>query len=158
MKQPDFALTQGWWYPAILSLILLLIVLFMPKKKINWIEIPIIFGLVGYIVWMVDMTLAVPFDVFDLGNPQKEGLPEILLYGVIPSCLSVIYLNYFKQTKKWLFVLSFVILSLILEWLTVKVGLMKLKRWNTWWSTPVHFTAYAVLLPWLLKFIRKNQA
>lgn len=152
MKQPDFALTQGWWYPTILSSVLLLIVLTMPKKRISWKDIFITFAIIGYIVWMVDMTLAVPFDLFDLGNPKKEGLPEILLFGIIPSCLSVIDLNLYKEDKEWFWVIFFVIVSLILEWLTVKVGLMK--RWNTWWSPPVHFVAYAFFLPWLLKFIR----
>ncbi|MEH7505364.1 hypothetical protein V7152_25740 [Neobacillus drentensis] len=156
MKQPDFSLSQGWWYPAILSVILLLIVFFMPKKRINWKEIYITFGVIGYIVWMIDMTIAVPFDLFDLGNPRKEGLPELTLFGIIPSCLSVIYLNFYKEEKKWFLVIFFVILSLIFEWLTTRVGLMK--HWNTWYSTPVHFVAYAFYLPWHLKFIRRNQA
>ncbi|GIN88260.1 hypothetical protein J6TS2_46460 [Heyndrickxia sporothermodurans] len=58
MKHPDFSLNQGWWYPAFLSLILLLIVFFMPKKRISWKEVYITFGIIGYIVWMVDMTIA----------------------------------------------------------------------------------------------------
>jgi hypothetical protein len=105
---------------------------------------------------MTDMTLAVPFDIFDLGDPKKEGLPEILLYGIIPSCLAIIYLNYYKHDKKWFYVILFVILSLTLEWLTVKVGLMQLKHWKTWWSTPVHFLTYSWYLPWHLKFIRRS--
>ncbi|WP_102274113.1 hypothetical protein [Cytobacillus massiliigabonensis] len=154
MKQPDFALGQGWWYPAILSIILLLIVFFMPKKRISWKEVYITFGVIGYIVWMVDMTIAAPFDLFDIGNPQKEGLPEITLFGIIPSCLSVIYLNLFEKDRKWFLVILFFILSLTLEWLATRVGLMK--HWNTWWSSPVHFIAYAFYLPWHLKFIRKS--
>ncbi|GGJ81847.1 hypothetical protein GCM10007063_00330 [Lentibacillus kapialis] len=155
MIQPDFVLTQGWWYPAVLSSCLLLIVFLMPKK-LSWKEIYIIFAIIGYIVWMIDIILAIPFDIFDLGDPQKEGLPEILLFGIIPSCLAVIYLNYLKQDKKWLFVFLFVVISLILEWLTVKVGLMSYNHWNTWWSTPVHLVAYAFFLPWQLTFIRKD--
>ncbi|MFC0271465.1 hypothetical protein ACFFIX_08360 [Metabacillus herbersteinensis] len=157
MKQPDFALTQGWWYPAILGSVLLLFMIFMPKR-LSWREIYITFSLIGYIVWTVDMTLAAPLDIFDIGHPKKEGLPEILLFSVIPSCLSVIYLNYYSQEKKWFYVVLFVVVSLILEWVTVKVGLMELKLWKTWWSTPVHFVAYAYFLPWHLKFIRRNQA
>ncbi|YCA46528.1 hypothetical protein M1E11_26215 (plasmid) [Bacillus sp. JZ8] len=153
--KPDFDLSQGFWYPVVLSLILLLIVIFIPKR-ITWKEIFITFCIIGYIVCIVDLTIAAPFDIFDIGHPKKVGLLEILLYGFIPSCLSVIYLNYYKLDKKWFFVILFVILSLILEWLTVKVGVMKLKYWKTWWSTPVHFVAYAFFLPWLLKFIRRN--
>lgn len=154
VKQPDFALTQGWWYPAILSVALLLIVIFMPKKRISWKEVYITFGVIGYIVWMVDMTIAAPFDLFDIGNPQKEGLPEITLFGIIPSCLSVIYLNLYEKNRKWFLVILFFFLSLIFEWLTTRVGLMK--HWNTWWSSPVHFIAYAFYLPWHIKFIRRN--
>jgi hypothetical protein len=154
VKQPDFSLNHGWWYPALLSAILLLIVIYMPKKRINWKEIYITFGVIGYIVWMIDMTIAVPFDLFDLGDPKKEGIPELTLFGIIPSCLSVIYLNLYKEDNKWFWVIFFVILSLLLEWTTTKVGLMK--DYNTLWSTPVHFVAYAFYLPWHLKFIRRN--
>ncbi|WP_045522254.1 hypothetical protein [Neobacillus niacini] len=155
MKQPDFSLNKGWWYPVILSVILLLIVFFMPKKRINWKEIYITFGIIGYLLWMIDMTIAVPFDIFDLGDPQKEGIPELTLFGIIPSCLSVIYLNLYKEDKKWFLVISFLILSLVLEWLTTIVGLMK--NYNNWYSTPVHFVAYAFYLPWHLKYIRSNK-
>lgn len=103
MKQPDFAFSQGWWYPAILGTALLLFILIMPKR-LSWKEIYITFGIIGFIVWMVDITLAVPFDIFDIGDPKKEGISELFLYGVIPSCLSVIYLNFFTQSKKWSFV------------------------------------------------------
>jgi hypothetical protein len=155
VKHPDFALTQGWWYPAILSVVVLLIVIFMPKRRINWREIYITFGIVGYILWMVDMVTAVPLDIFDLGDPQKEGLPEITLFGIIPSCLAVIYLNVYNEEKKWILVIFFVILSLILEYGTTKVGLMK--NYNNLWSTPIHFIAYAFYLPWHLRFIRGNK-
>lgn len=100
------------------------------------------------------MTIAVPFDIFDLGDPKKEGIPELTLFGIIPSCLSVIYLNFYKEDKKWFLVIFFVIMSLILEWLTTKVGLMK--DYNNWYSTPVHFVAYAFYLPWHIRFIRRD--
>lgn len=56
---------------------------------------------VGYIVWIVDITVSIPFYLFDIGSIKKQGLPEILLYGVIPSCISVIYLNCYKKVRKW---------------------------------------------------------
>jgi hypothetical protein len=155
MKQPDFDLGQGWWYPAILGSVLFLIVLLMPKVRINWKEIYITFGIIGYIVWMIDTTIAVPFDIFDINHPKKTGLSEIILYGVIPSCLSIIYLNLYKREKKWTLVTFFVIISFILEWLTSKVGVMK-GAWQIWWSIPIFLVAYAFFLPWHLKFIRKK--
>ncbi|MEH7109263.1 hypothetical protein V7083_16090, partial [Bacillus sp. JJ1764] len=60
-----------------------------------------------------------------------------------------------NKDKKWLFVLFFVVLTLILEWLISKVGLMKSDHWKTWWSAPFYFIGYRYYLPWQLKFIRK---
>lgn len=122
----------------------------MPKR-ISWSRIIIVFCVIGYIVWMVDITLAIPFDLFDIGVKGKQGLPELTLCGIIPSSISVIYVNYYKEEQRWGYVAVFTTISFILEWLTVQVGLMKLIAWSTYWSLPVHFGAYAYLLPWLLQ-------
>jgi hypothetical protein len=153
----DLALSTGWWYPASLGSALLLFILLMPKKTLTWREIYITFGMIGYLVWQVDMILAVPFDLFDVGDPLKEGISEVFLYGVIPSALSVIYLNFlnlkWNWKKRWLYAIVFAGISLFLEWLAIRVGLVKLKHWNILFSIPIHLAAYILLLPWHLKFI-----
>ena len=154
MKRPDYDLAKGWWYAALLATVLLLVILFMPKK-LKWQEIYVTFPVIGYLVWLVNIQLTVPFDIFDIGTNKKQGLPELLMYGVIPSCLSIIYLNLYKQERKWKLVLLFVLLSLTLEWIAVRVGLMTLKKYHTIYSLPVHFVAYAYFLPWHLKVIRR---
>ncbi|WP_438448203.1 hypothetical protein [Gorillibacterium sp. sgz5001074] len=154
--QPDYDLAKGWWYAALLASILIPIVIFMPKRlKLH--EIYATIAVIGYVVWFVDINLAIPFDIFDIGSQGKQGLPELLLYGVIPPCLSVIYLNFYKPDHKWKLAIPFFIGSFLLEWLTVQVGLMTLKTYNTLYSLPVHFLAYAYLLPWHLRFIRRGR-
>jgi hypothetical protein len=155
MLKPDFDLAKGWWFPAVVTAVLLLIILIMPKR-LKWKEIYSTYGVVAAFVWLLDTIIAVPFDLFDIGDPLKRGLPEILLYAFIPPFLSIIFLNYYKIEKKWVYVILFVILSSIIEWLTIKVGLMKLKGWNTLWSIGVFFIFYGFFLPWHIKFIRNT--
>jgi len=58
------------------------------------------FGVIGYFVWMVAMTIAAPSDIFDIGT-KRNGLPDLLLYGIIPSCNAIIFLNlYIPASKK----------------------------------------------------------
>lgn len=153
--KPNLALGEGWWYPAVLAAILIFYIILMPKRM-RWREIFLVFSVIGYIVWTIDMMLAAPFDIFDIAHPEKEGLPELLLYGILPACFSVIYLNHYKEGKKWLWASAFIIASFLAEWLAVQVGIMNLKHWNTWWSLPVYFVAYGFFLPWLLRIIRKD--
>ncbi len=112
------------------------------------------FATVGYVVWMVNITIAAPFDIFDIGT-KRDGLPELLLYGFIPSLLALIFLNFYKEGKKNIsLVFLFVIISFILEYFTTKSGIMTSGIWKPWYSIPVFFIAYYFYLPWQLKFLR----
>jgi hypothetical protein len=146
---------EGLWFPIVIGMVLIVTIIFM-RKRISWKEIFFIFGVIGYMTWMIDIGVAAQLDIFDLGNPQKEGIPELLTYGIIPSAFAVIFLNYFKQDKKWGYVLLFTILSFLFEWGMVQVGMMKLKGWKTWWSIPVFLAMYGYVLPWMLGFLRKE--
>lgn len=93
-------------------------------------------------------------DAFDLGDPNTAGLGDLLSYSLIAPCYAVIFLNYFKQERKWIYVVIFTLLSILSEWLLVQVGFMELKGWNTWWSLPVYIVIFGFWLPWHLKIIR----
>ncbi len=86
---PNFDIAKGIWYPITLSILLNLIFLFLPKK-LNKPEIYTTFGVIGYVVWMVNITIAAPFNIFDIGT-KRDGLPLFLLYGLIPSLISIIF-------------------------------------------------------------------
>lgn len=154
---PHFDLVKGIWYPISLSILLLIILIFMPKK-INKQEIYISFGVIGYLVWMVDMTLAAPFNIFDIGT-KSDGLPELLLYGFIPSCIAVIFLNFYDRTnKKNLLSILFTIISLLLEWFADLTGIMTSNIWKLYYTIPVFTIVFFLCLPWHLKFIRKTNS
>jgi hypothetical protein len=145
----DFS-AQGAWYPLTLSIILLLFVLFMPKK-LSWWEIYITSGVVGWMSTFIDLMLAANLDWFDLGKPQHEGLVDVISYTIIPPLFAVIYLNYFRDGKKWIYVIVFTLLSLLAHWGMVKVGFMKEKHWKFWWDTPIFLLVYGFYLPWLYR-------
>ncbi|WP_318508828.1 hypothetical protein [Bacillus sp. T3] len=147
--------SKGLWFPVALGTIFLIYIFFMPKR-LSWREIYFIFGTTGYVAITIDVFLMLNYlDVFDLGhNPQLEGIGDFICYGIIPSCFAVLFLNYFKQEKKWLYVTFFTILASLSEWLLVQVGYMKLKGWHTWWSIPAFIIVFGFWLPWQLRLIR----
>ncbi|WP_026559844.1 hypothetical protein [Bacillus sp. J37] len=151
----NFDLAKGIWYPIVLS-ILLVIIIFIIPKKLSKQELYITFGVIGYVVWMVDMTIAAPFDIFDIGT-KRNGLPELLLYGIIPSCIAIIFLNlYLSTSKKKTLTIIFIVLSFILEWLAEITGIMTSKIWHAYYSIPVFTVVFFFALPWHLKFIRNR--
>ncbi len=151
----NFDLAKGIWYPIVLS-ISLVIMIFISPKRLSKQEFYITFGVIGYFVWMVDMTIAAPFDIFDIGT-KRNGLPELLLYGFIPSCIAIIFLNYYQSTsKKKTLIIFFIILSFILEWLAEITGIMTSKIWHAYYSIPVFTVVFFFALPWHLTFVRSG--
>lgn len=82
--------SKGLWFPVTVSIVLVLSVLIIPKK-ISWRDIYITFGVVGFATWLSDGILARAFDLFDIGNPKKAGLGDILSYTLIPTSLSILF-------------------------------------------------------------------
>ncbi len=149
--------SQGIWWVFLFALVVFLFMLLMPKRFSKR-EMYFIFGVVGYVTMVVDVTfMSTYFDVFDLGSdPQVEGIGDLISLAFIPSCLAVIFSNYYTGEKRWRYVALFVLISFFFEWVLVQVGYMKLKGWRTWWSLPVYFVIYAYWLPWQLKALRKT--
>jgi hypothetical protein len=148
--------SKGIWWVLLFASIVLIFMLFMPKR-LRWREIYFIFGVVGYVTMIMDVTIMSTYlDVFDLGSKKNvEGIGDLISLAIIPSCLAVIFCNYFRWEKKWKYVALFVLISFLFEWVLVQVGYMKLKGWETWWSLPVYFVIYSFWLPWQLKLLRK---
>jgi len=146
---------NGTWLPIIVGVIVLGFMLFMPKR-LRWTEIYLTFGVVGFVTFFMDIAvMAGFFDVFDLGKPAVVGVGDIISYSVIPSCIAIIFLNYYQKDKKWMYVGLFTLLSFLFEWGLVQVGFMELKGWKTWWSIPVYIFVFGFWLPWHFNLIRK---
>lgn len=148
---------RGAWLPYTFGIVLLLFVLFMPKR-LSWREIFFVWMTIGLMAWMTDTLVAVQLDLFDMGHPQKRGIGEVINYTIIPPSLSVIFLNFFQSERKWIYAIIFTIISVIYEWGLVQVGNMKLHGWHTWWSIPVYLLMFGVIVPWILRFLRKENA
>lgn len=148
---------KGVWLPNAVGLLLLLFVLFMPKR-LSWREVFFVWMTIGFMSWMTDTLVAVQMDLFDLGHPDKRGLGEVINYAIIPPALSVIFLNYFKPEKKWIYAVAFTVISFTYEWGLVQVGFMKLRGWRTLWSIPVYLIMFGLIVPWILRLLRKEHA
>ncbi|MEH7418809.1 hypothetical protein V7266_26605 [Neobacillus drentensis] len=148
---------QGSWLPIVMSLLLLIYALFMPKKEIGWREFYVTFGIVGYFAWISDSLLGEMIDLVDFGNPEFAGIGEFLSYSLIPSSLSVIYLNYFEKSNKWKLTIIFTIISILIEWGMRSVGYMKVHGWSFFISIPLYFVVFAFLLPFHRKLIKCKQ-
>lgn len=153
MKNLDLH-AQGNWLPVVLSILLFLYALLMPKKEIGWREFYITFGIVCAFAWITDTVLGKVLDAVDFGSPKITGSGEILSFSLIPSSLSVIYLNYLKKTNKWILSITFTIISALIEWGMIKVGYEKPHGWNFFISIPLYFVTFSFLLPLHNKFIK----
>ncbi|WP_026573033.1 hypothetical protein [Bacillus sp. UNC438CL73TsuS30] len=145
---------QGNWLPIVISLLLFLYALFIPKKEIGWREFYVTFGIIGYIAWISDSVLGKMLNLVDFGNPKVTGIGEFLSYSLIPSSLSVIYLNYLKKTNRWMLAIIFILISTLIEWGMRKVGYMKTNGWSFIISVPLYFVVFSLLLPLHKKLIR----
>jgi hypothetical protein len=146
--------SQGTWQSVVLSLLLFLYALLMPKKEIGWRDFYITFGIVGFFAWISDVVTAKVLDLVDFGQPKITGIGEFLSYSLIPSSLSVIYLNYLKKTNKWILVITFIIIATLIEWGLRKVGYVKAHGWSFFMSIPLYFVVFSFLLPLHRKIIK----
>jgi|GEM_PF-1128594 hypothetical protein len=146
----------GIWFPLAIGSFLMLVILFMPKKSMNWKSIYLTFGVVSYVTLMLDVfILGEYFDLFDIGDKYMEGIGDLFTYSIIPSCLAIAYLNYMNLNKKWLYAALFTIISFIYEWELTHLGYMKLNGWHTYYSIPVYIVVYGLWLPWHLKLMQR---
>lgn len=145
---------KGLWLPITLAIILLLFVLIMPKKEISWRGIYVTIGVIGLTTWIADNIFAGFLDLVDFGHPRYSGIGELLTYSFVPSSLAVIYLNYLGKDNKWKLVITFTLLSFMIEWSVAQVGYMKLTHWNHLYSLPIFFIVYSYVLPLHAKIIK----
>ncbi|WP_431804670.1 hypothetical protein [Halobacillus andaensis] len=147
---------MGLWFPVTVSILLALTVIITPKKNISWRETYITFGVVAFVTWFSDSMIARGFDLFDLGDPKKTGLGDLLSYTFIPSSLAILYLNYLKKNNKWKLTIIFTFLSIIITFGMVYSGFMEWKGWNWIISITVYLFAFGFALPAHIKFIRNE--
>lgn len=144
---------QGAWLVYLAGAILLSLAILL-RKRISWKEWYVTFGVVGFLAWMADIVLFFQLDLLDSGKPAIGSFPDLIMFSIAPSCIAVLYLNYYTNNKRWIIGLIFTLCSLIIEYLLVKVGFLTQKGWRTWYSIPFYSFMYFIFLPWHLRFIR----
>jgi hypothetical protein len=144
---------RGVWFPIIAGIIIIIFVIFMPKKLTKK-EIYVTYGVVGYVALILDVwVMATVLDLFNLGNPDKVGIGDMISYAIVSPSLAVIFINFYKKDKKWLYVLVFSLISFLYEATLVRVGYMESRGWSAFYSIPIFIISYRFWFPWHLRFI-----
>ncbi|WP_353948304.1 hypothetical protein ABNN70_15405 [Sporolactobacillus sp. Y61] len=138
--------SDGIWYPIAVAILLVLIVLFMRKREMNWRYIYFTFGIVGTMTWVIDMIVGVFFHGYILGWDHVIGLGDLFGVTLIPSFLAIIFLNYRTPSNKWLMLILFILLSLLIEGGAMATGYFRQRNWNLFYSV----LGYVVVFGWLL--------
>ncbi|AUJ27010.1 MULTISPECIES: hypothetical protein [Virgibacillus] len=147
--------SKGIWFPITISIILVLTILFIPKKHITWKELYATFGIVAFITWLSDSLVARTLDLIHLADPKTAGLAEILVYTFVPSSLAILFINYYTHKNKWFLVVVFTIISALLEWTMVHLDYLKYTGWNPFVSIAAYIIAFGFLVPLHVKLLRK---
>ncbi|WP_010630356.1 hypothetical protein [Sporolactobacillus vineae] len=145
--------SRGIWFPITAACFLILFVLFMKKKYLNWTQIYVTYGIIGLTAWMLDTLTGVFLDLYDVGKPSI-GLADFIAFAFIPSSLSVIFLNFRTKRNKWLLTALFTLISLIIYWVSEWAGYFKDKGWNSIYSLIAFILVYTLLLPlhgWIIR-------
>jgi hypothetical protein len=145
---------KGLWFVLLISIVLFLFAIFIPKKQLGWREFYITFSTVGLTAWLADSIIAKMFDLIDLGNPNITGIGEFFSYTLIPSSLSILFLNQLKTNNKWLLTIMFTLISTLIEWAFLKVGYIHPNGWTWYFSIPAYIILFSYFLPLHMKIIR----
>lgn len=145
---------KGSWVPIIWTLILLIVVLFMPKQKMNWLQIYCTYGVISAVTWIANSVFGVYIDLVDFGSGELTGIGEMLTYAFVPSSLAILFLNKLERDNRIKLTLLFVLLSLFIEWTCHISGYMVYKEWNLFFSIPVYIVIYYFFLPFHYRLIK----
>ncbi|MCM3537931.1 hypothetical protein [Priestia endophytica] len=135
----------------IFVIILILAVLFMPKR-LTFRENMIVFFSVGYFAWIAHLSTGLMADLYDLGSTKKVEFDDWLMVTLVPSLISIVYLNFKKRDYGFLYIVIWTILSTLGEFTLVQLEYMRYQGWKLWYSIPVYLLAY-LILPWYLNSI-----
>ncbi|PLS02343.1 hypothetical protein CVD27_20405 [Neobacillus cucumis] len=145
---------KGSWFIYIIGSILLFLSLTI-TKNISRKEWFLLFGMVGFYGWMLDIILFYLFDFMDSGKPAIGEIPDIFMFVIGPAATAILFLNRYNTPTKLIRVLFFSIFSFLIEYILGKLGFLKLKGWKPVYSIPFYLLLFGIVLPWTLKLIRK---
>lgn len=145
---------KGIWVPIVWAVILLMVVLFMPKEKMNGLQIYCTYGVIGAITWIANSVFGIYLDWVDFGRTESTGIGELLTYAIIPSSLAIWFLNKLHRDNRMKRTLLFVLLSLFIEWTCHISGFMGYNGWSLLYSIPVYIIIYYFFLPFHYRLIK----
>lgn len=152
IQRLDLQAKGAWFVYSTGAILSIVSILFM--KRMSWREAYTTMGVVGFLAWMGDIVFFFQLDLLDSGNPSIGGIPDVFMFAIVPVAISILYINLLSKSNRWLLSGLFTGASLLLEYISVKVGFLIQKNWYTWYSIPFYWIYFAVFLPWHINYIR----
>ncbi|WP_408011531.1 hypothetical protein ACJROX_15355 [Pseudalkalibacillus sp. A8] len=163
MKVYENSFDLNEWY-VIISLVLLIILIWVTPKVFSFIEGTAHFVYGVYIGMFYDHTISVsPWDFYDVNDNssyQSIDFFSYLMYG--PYSYFFMYLYVRLKIKGFMtiaYILSWIVLSLFLEWVGREVGLFHYEKgYRMYWSVPIYMSAQILQIIYyhLIKLMRNN--
>lgn len=85
---------------------------------------------------LFDLLVGATFDLYDYGVSEKVGLVDLAVIATANPAIAIVLLNYWPKRRGaqlW-YALAAIAVLLALELLWVKLGYLKYKGWNQWYS------------------------
>ena len=141
-------------YICAILVVLIIAIIFMPKRltlKENIIIVPT----VGYFAWISHIIVGLILDLYDMGTTKKIDMSDWTLVTFVPSFMAVVFLNFKKTNKLFVYTLVWTVLSALAEFVLTKSGYMKYHGWSIWYSLPIYYLSF-IILTWYYKLIVKK--
>ncbi|WHY69367.1 hypothetical protein [Neobacillus sp. SuZ13] len=116
-------------YICAILVVLIIAIIFMPKRltlKENIIIVPT----VGYFAWISHIIVGLILDLYDMGTTKKIDMSDWTLVTFVLSFMAVVFLNFKKTNKLFVYTLFWTVLSALAEFVLTKSGYMKYHGWS----------------------------
>jgi hypothetical protein len=144
------------WWIAYVALVINLITIWLMPKRLTKTEIYVTWFVIACVNLSTDIIMALYLDLYEIDQPGIQLRVHLLELTLSPS-YGIIYLNFMPPKVKAyiLYLVAWLIYSVLFEWLLVLGGFFIYKGWKLWYS-PFYYLLALLFIRWHLHFIRKK--
>jgi hypothetical protein len=141
---------------TIATIVANLFVWFMPKRLTRK-EMYSTWLLMVFLTRTTDQLLDLVLHLYDQLNPGIQW-QVVMIQSILPGAVGIVILNFMPKNSLKFFTFTIVctLLSVVFEWITIRVGYLTYNNWSLWYSAGVYIIGI-IFLRCHLSFLRKSQ-